>query len=136
MIELLLRIIRKCCRACELLLYRLHLFVARRRANVDGIELLLPKDVLSTDMAHMLLNGGVDGEDRRLMSRHGKPGDFLLNLGAGSGLSAMAAYRSIQPGGRVVAVEPDAAVLGLAKQNFELNGMDAIQAVHGAAVAD
>ena len=136
MIELLLRIARKFCRLIEVALYRLRLVLAGRRAHVDGLTLLLPADVLSTQMAYLLLSGGIDGEDRRLMRRHGRPGDFLLNLGGGSGLSAMAAYRCIQPGGRVLAVEPDAAVLDLARRNFELNGLAAIATVRGAAVAD
>jgi FkbM family methyltransferase len=136
MIAFLLRVAGKLHRIVESLLFRLQIVLAGRKANVDGIKLVLPAGVISTQMAYLLSRGGVDGEDRRLLKRYGRPNDFLLNLGGGSGLSAIAAYQSIQPGGTVVVVEPDPSVLAMARKNFAENGIDAIVSYQAAAVAD
>lgn len=136
MFKLLLRLQSKACRACQLLIYRLELACNRRRCEVDGLKLSLPSGILSAPIAHLLLNGGIDGEDRRLLRRYASPGDFVLNLGSGCGLTAMAAWRQVQPGGRVTAVEPDPLLSGLSRQNFQVNGMEQIQLYSAAAVAD
>lgn len=129
-------LVRKAARACELLLIRLKLALLGSQTEVDGIRLLLPANVLSTHMRNRLFSGGVDGEDRRLLRRYAHPGDFLLNIGCGCGLSAMAAWRQVRPTGQVMALEPDPRVHELARRNFELNGMSEIQSRAAAAVAE
>ncbi len=136
MLDALLKLQRKASRACERLIYRADLALHGRQGSVDGIKLLLPKRTLSTDMAYRLLHGGIDGEDRRLLPRYAVPGDFVLNIGGGCGLSAMAAWRQVQPGGAVVVVEPDPLMHDLERRNFEINGMGTIRSINAAAVAD
>jgi FkbM family methyltransferase len=136
MFNALLNLQSKACRACELLIYRAQLAFHARQCVVDGFKLLLPSHVLSTRMAHRLLQGGIDGEDRRLLARYAKPGDFVLNAGGGCGLSAMAAWRQVRPGGTVVVAEPDPLLHDLARRNFELNGMQEIRSHNAAVVAD
>jgi FkbM family methyltransferase len=136
MLQSLLKLQRKASRACELLIYRTALAVNHRQCEVDGLKLQLPKNVVSTHVAYLLLQGGIDGEDRRLLARYAKDGDFVLNLGGGCGLSAMGAWRQVRPSGAVVTVEPDPLIHDLARRNFHANGMEAIRSHNAAAVAD
>ncbi len=136
MFNLLLNLLRKVYRACELVLRRAELAFHGQTATVDGLRLLIPVNVLSTDMRYRLVHGGIDGEDRRLLPRYARPGDFVLNLGSGCGLSAMAAFRQVRPGGIVIAIEADPLVHDLSRRNFHLNSMDDIQSQAAAAVAE
>jgi FkbM family methyltransferase len=135
-LDFLMMVARKAARACELTLMRVKLALNGPEVSVDGIRLLVPAGVLSTHMRHRLLKGGPDGEDRRLLPRYARPGDLVVNAGSGCGLSAMAAYRAVQPGGTVIAIEADPAIAELARRNFELNGMASIHSHAAAVVAD
>lgn len=135
-IDFLVKVCRRAFRVCELVLLRIKLAINGPEASVDGLRLLVPRGVLSTQMRNQLLSGGVDGEDRRLLPRYARPGDFVLNAGSGCGLSAMAAYRAVQPGGSVIAIEADPMVSDLSRQNFALNGMQAIEARAAAVMAN
>ena len=136
MITLLERVAGRAHREMIGLLHRCELAWHGRRCTAYGFELELPASVLSTEAAHRLLSGGIDGEDQRLLARYARSGDFVLNIGSGCGMSAMGGCAQVGPSGKVVAIEADPEVYGLARRNFARNNMQAIEAHQGAAVAD
>lgn len=136
MFTLLERVAGRAHRAVVDLLHRGELAWHRRRGVAYGFELELPANVLSTEAACRLLGGGIDGEDQRLLARYARPGDFVLNIGSGCGMSAMGAMRQVGPQGKVIAIEADPDIFGLSRRNFALNGMEAIESHHAAAVSD
>jgi FkbM family methyltransferase len=117
-------------------LHRAELAWHGRRCQAYGFQLELPRGTLSTEAAYRLLGGGIDGEDQRLLARYARPGDFVLNLGAGCGMSAMGALKHVGPTGKVVAVEADPEIHALARRNFALNDCQRIESHNAAAVAD
>ncbi len=115
---------------------RADLLLRGRRATIDGFQVLMPRNVMSDFMAHMMLQGGYEAGDRRLLRKYARPGDFVLDIGGGCGLTAMCARRIIGPQGKIVMIEPDSRLHGLAREHFRLNGTEDIESHCAAAVAE
>jgi FkbM family methyltransferase len=60
--------------------------------------------------------------DLKLISRHIKPGDTVLDIGANIGHHVVAFSRMVGPGGRVLGFEPQRLIFQLACGNAALNG--------------
>jgi FkbM family methyltransferase len=127
--------LRKAYRAADLGAVKAAVALGGRSATADGFTLAVPPGVISAEMAFRLISGGIDAGDGRNLAKHARPGDFVLNLGGGCGLTALRALRRVRPGGAVVMVEPDPRLHELARENFRRNGMDEIRSYAAAAVA-
>jgi FkbM family methyltransferase len=135
MIGLVRTALRKAYRAADIGAVKAAVALGGRTATADGFTLALPPGVMSAEMAFRLMAGGIDAGDGRNLAKHARPGDFVLNLGGGCGLTAMRALRRVRPGGAVVMVEPDPRLHELARDNFRRNGMEEIRSYAAAAVA-
>ena len=123
-------------RIVQRMLRRAELAWHGRRCNAYGFELELPAGTLSTEAAHRLLGGGIDGEDQRPPCGLRSPWRLRAQSCAGCGMSAMGALRQVGPSGKVVAVEADPDIHALARRNFARNHMEAIISHNAAAVVD
>lgn len=99
---------------------------------IDGLVLHLDARI-SDAIAMRMVDGVYDCFDRHLIKTYLRRGDFVLELGTGSGLTAMTAKRQVGAAGDVTTVEPDLEMYLIAKKNFALNQC-VIVAHHGAAV--
>jgi FkbM family methyltransferase len=76
---------------------------------------------------------GYEPETRDLLRHLLKPGDLFVDVGANEGVLSTLAARLVGPSGRVIAVEPQAALHPIIEVNSSLNNVDGIlQVVHGA----
>lgn len=62
-----------------------------------------------------------------------KEGMTFLDIGPNVGYYTLLAAKCVGTSGKVVALEPDPGVLAVLKWNVEINGVDNVQVVHGAA---
>jgi FkbM family methyltransferase len=62
-----------------------------------------------------------DPLERRLLAAHLRPGDLAVDIGANIGAYTLFMAGLVGPGGRVLAVEPQAAVLARLRENLALN---------------
>jgi FkbM family methyltransferase len=79
---------------------------------------------------------GVDPALLRLAAEVVRPGDTVWDIGANLGLFSFAAAVAAGPAGRVLAVEPDAVLVGLLRRSAAVNQGHAPVEVLPAAVAD
>ena len=101
--------------------------------EVDGFRLRIPRSLISCEMRHRLRNGGIEGADRRLVPKYFQPGDFVVQLGGGIGLTALRIAKFIGPTGRLEVVEADPIVSELTRDNIALNDLQQNVVVHSAA---
>ena len=64
-----------------------------------------------------------------------RPGDVVVDIGAGSGMDTFLAARAVGPKGRVTAVDMTAAMLERGRENVALTGLRQVEYVHGFAEA-
>ncbi len=103
--------------------------------RIRNITLRIPQAQLSPPLARALESGGYEAAEAGALLRHLRPGDRVLDLGAGAGyLSAIAA--TVVGGAQVTAVEAAPAMLPVLRRNLNLNGAGEARVIHGAAVAD
>lgn len=72
----------------------------------------------------LALYGGFEEAEINILCSLSRPGDCVLDVGANIGLHSLYLSRSVGPGGRVIAVEPDPDNLKLLSANLEANGCD------------
>jgi arsenite methyltransferase len=64
-----------------------------------------------------------------------RPGETVVDIGAGSGMDTFLAGRAVGPTGGVIAVDMTAAVLERGRENVALTGLRQVEYVHGFAEA-
>ena len=111
------------------------IIINHRKCCIDGITLLLPKKVISDELAYRLIRGNYDYGDRVLIDKYVYEGDYLVEIGGGIGLTAMVAYRKVGVEGSVLTLEADPEIHNLAVKNFKINDMK-IQSLNVAVVAN
>jgi FkbM family methyltransferase len=89
---------------------------------VDGIALEAPNPPVSRSVRKSLQRNKYESAEAYLVSRLVRPGDTVLDLGAGLGLTAILAAKA-SGGGRVVAYEANPAIAPLAEKNARRNGV-------------
>jgi FkbM family methyltransferase len=83
--------------------------------------------------AYAVLTGTHEIQVQQALIRSARAGDHVWDVGANIGYLALVAARIVGPGGRVVAVEPDAGCATAIRTNAALNGLAAIEVVEAAA---
>ena len=72
--------------------------------------------------------------DMYLFAYRPRPGDMVLDLGAGVGVEARVFAGMVMPTGRVISVESDARTFRCLRQTIELNGLRNVTAVRTAVI--
>ena len=85
--------------------------------------------------AYAVLTGTHEIGVQQALIRSVRAGDHVWDVGANIGYLALVAARIVGPGGRVVAIEPDASCAAAIRANAALNGLDAIEVVEAAAAS-
>jgi FkbM family methyltransferase len=83
--------------------------------------------------AYAVLTGTHEIQVQQALIRSARAGDHVWDVGANIGYLALVAARIVGPGGRVVAVEPDADCAAAIRTNAALNDLATIEVVEAAA---
>lgn len=96
----------------------------QREFQVGDIVLDAPHPPVSKSVRKSLRKNEYEPVEAYLVRRLVRPGDTVLDLGAGLGLTCIAAAKA-SSGGRVVGYEADPAIAPLARRNIQRNGVQA-----------
>lgn len=105
------------------------------RFKIRGITLRVPDEALSEGLREILSSKAYEQAEARTLRKLLRFGDRVLDLGSGTGYTAIVAGRKIGPE-NVVAVEANPAMMPALRRNLDANGAEATQAIHGAVVSD
>lgn len=99
--------------------------------RIDGLDLAVPETVLTERIAAKLASGSYEGQEAHAARMRLRPGQRVLELGAGIGFIACLCARITGPE-NVTTVEANTAMLPVIRANLERNGFGAVRLVHGA----
>jgi FkbM family methyltransferase len=102
----------------------LHRALAEGRAEAMGFDLALPAGAISGAMLEPLLSGRYEAAERAAVLADLRPGDRVLELGAGIGVIALELARAM-PGLPVLCLEANPALEAVIAANFAANGCKA-----------
>lgn len=103
--------------------------------EIDGITLIVPDDQLTDKLSQALRSGSYEAAERKALERHLRPGDRVLDLGAGAGYVSIVAARVVGPEA-VVAVEASPLMQKALHRNLRRNQAGKVTVRSGAAVPD
>ncbi|HEV7805519.1 MAG TPA: FkbM family methyltransferase [Solirubrobacteraceae bacterium] len=83
--------------------------------------------------AYAVLTGTHEIQVQQALVRSLRAGDHVWDVGSNIGYLALVAARIVGPGGRVVAIEPDAGCAAAIRMNAALNGLATIEVLEAAA---
>lgn len=92
--------------------------------RIDDVEIRLGQAWASEDVRAALHDGSYEYAERSVLTATLTPDDVYLELGAGLGLLATLAGRTVAPG-KVVAIEANPVMADVARQTTSRNGVDA-----------
>jgi FkbM family methyltransferase len=105
----------------------------RGAARVNGIALPIDHSVLSPHMELTLAAGRYERRERALSARIVRPGDVVLELGAGLGF--LGSYlRKFTGAGKIVCVEANPHLIPYITRVHALNRIDAVEVLNGVVV--
>jgi FkbM family methyltransferase len=105
-----------------------------RAFTLRGLTLYLPEAALKGNLERALSSGRYENHEADALLMHLKPGDRLLDLGAGLGfICALAA--GVLGEDAVTGVEAGPETVKLARRNLAANGFGGVKVVKGAVVA-
>ncbi|MEO1237516.1 MAG: FkbM family methyltransferase [Planctomycetota bacterium] len=96
--------------------------------RVRGFKMVCPGDDLGLT-PHLVLDGGWELATTRVLERCVRRGMTVLDIGANIGYFTLTAARSVGPGGRVIAFEPEPRNLYFLRHNVALNGLTWVDVV-------
>lgn len=99
-----------------------------------GLTLTLPARALRGGLEQALTSGRYEHQEADALLHHLRPGDRVLDLGAGLGFLCALAARVVGPEA-VTGVEAGAETLQLARANLAANGFPGVRLIHGAVTA-
>jgi FkbM family methyltransferase len=105
-------------------------------ATVDGVKLRLYMNDNVSERKYLFMPQFFDRAERALMREKLKPGGVFVDIGANAGIYALAAGLYLGETGRVLAVEPNPAVLERLKFNLALNGFAPRTLIEPACIAE
>lgn len=91
--------------------------------TIEGLKVLADPAVVPRQVRNGLYKGNYEGGERALLPRAVRPGDRVLEIGAGVGLISMLCTRRAGAG-QVASYEANPGLAGLIRRNFALNGME------------
>ncbi|MCC6008102.1 MAG: FkbM family methyltransferase, partial [Rhodobacteraceae bacterium] len=103
--------------------------------TVDGVRMDIPERMLVPNLRAALEEARYEGQERRALRAHLRPGDRVLELGAGAGLLAVLAARVVGAEA-VTAVEANPEMLDIIRATLRENGAPGVRLLHGAVVPD
>lgn len=103
--------------------------------TVHGVKLRVPGRALNANLRRELESERYEWNERLALLRHLKPGDKVLDLGAGAGFLSSLAARVVGAG-NVVAVEASPVMQAALRANLDGNGARGARLIHAAVVAD
>lgn len=104
-----------------------------RAFNLRGLTLYLPEEALKGNLERSLTAGRYENHEADALLLHLRPGDRVLDLGAGLGfISALAA--GIVGEDAVMGVEAGPETVRLARRNLAANGFPGVKVLKGAVV--
>ncbi len=103
--------------------------------EIDGITLRIPGRCLRPALVKALESGLYEWNEAKALKQHLRPGDRLLDLGAGAGYLSSLAARVIGAE-NVVAVEASPDMLVVLERNLALNLAGAVRVVFGAVMPE
>lgn len=105
----------------------------RGEAHVNGIVLPIDRSVLSPHMELTLAAGRYERRERALSARIVRPGDVVLELGAGLGF--LSSYlRKFTGAGKIVCVEANPNLIPYISRVHAVNGIGGIELLNGVVV--
>ncbi|WP_323779729.1 FkbM family methyltransferase [Thalassovita sp.] len=99
--------------------------------ELNGIRLHLPDDVSSPQVRAKLHSGDYEGFEAKAAMKRVKPGNRVLELGAGLGYISAICARAAGPE-NVLSVEANPRMLDVIRSNLALNGFSEVRLVHAA----
>ena len=101
--------------------------------TLKDITLRVPGKALTKPLRVALETGRYEWNERDAIERHVKPGDKVLDIGAGAGYISIIAGRAAGPE-NVISVEGNPVMMEALRHNLDENGAQATQVLHGAVV--
>ena len=106
-----------------------------RRFTLRGLTLSLPEVALKGNLERALSSGRYENHEADALLLHLRPGDRLLDLGAGLGFICALAARVLDEGA-VFGVEAGPETVKLARKNLAANGFPGVKLMRGAVVGE
>lgn len=104
-----------------------------RSFTLRGLTLYLPEAALKGNLERALSSGRYENHEADALLLHLRPGDRLLDLGAGLGfICALAA--GVLGEGAVMGVEAGPETVKLARRNLAANGFEGVKVMRGAVI--
>ena len=97
--------------------------------EVDGIKLSVPGKLLNDRIAGKLVSGGYEAHEARAVQMRVKPGQRVLELGAGLGYVSSVCARLTGPQ-NVTSVEANPVMVPVVQDNLDRNGYGAVTVLH------
>lgn len=106
-----------------------------RSFTLRGLTLYLPEAALKGNLERALSSGRYENHEADALLMHVRPGDRLLDLGAGLGFICALAARVLGEGA-VFGVEAGPETVKLARKNLVANGFPGVKLMRGAVVGE
>jgi len=106
-----------------------------RSFTLRGLTLYLPEAALKGNLERALSSGRYENHEADALLMHLRPGDRLLDLGAGLGFICALAARVLGEGA-VFGVEAGPETVKLARKNLVANGYPGVRVMRGAVVGE
>jgi len=106
-----------------------------RSFTLRGLTLYLPEAALKGNLERALSSGRYENHEADALLMHVRPGDRLLDLGAGLGFICALAARVLGEGA-VFGVEAGPETVKLARKNLVANGFPGVKLLRGAVVGE
>jgi len=101
---------------------RWHRMAGSRRVTLDGIRIHTAGDSIPPEITRLLWRGDYEFAERKLLLKVARPGDRVLEVGAGIGVLGLVAARICGPD-NVLSYEPNPTTLPLIEANHALNAL-------------
>lgn len=101
------------------------------RYDINGVTLDVPDAFLNDRLSHKLASGGYEAHEARAALMRLRPGQRVLELGAGLGYIATLCA-GVVGASNVVSVEANPGLLPVIRANLDANGQGAVTLLHGA----